>query len=255
MSVVFLLTAIIVSPNISEMLSGIFVPRIPGGALVTTIALIGTTVVPYNLFLHSNAVQERWAKSIPTQKALAESRFDTIFSISIGGIITMAIIATAATAFFSHGISIKDAATMALQLEPLLGSAAKYFFALGLLSAGMTSAITAPLAASFATVGVLGWKQNLKNWKFRSVWITIIIIGTILAIIGKSPLTAILFAQAANGILLPFISIFLLIVMNRGDLLGSFKNGILANLFGVIIVLVTVGLGIFQLMKVFKILL
>jgi len=253
MSVVFILTAIIVRPNISNVLAGVFVPRIPTGGLITTIALIGTTVVPYNLFLHSSSVQEKWSRSLPPRQALAESRFDTVLSIAIGGLITMTIVATAAAAFFEQGIEIKNAATMANQLKPLLGSAANYFFALGLLSAGLTSAITAPLAAAYATSGVLGWKRNMRDWKFRAVWAIIILIGTILAIIGKSPIAAIVFAQAANGILLPLIAVFLLIVMNRSDLLAEFKNGIAANIFGILVVVITAGLGIFQLLKVFGI--
>ena len=253
MSIVFFLTVIIVKPNLSDTLSGILVPKVPTTALLTTIALIGTTVVPYNLFLHSNSVQERWAESIPPQQALAESRFDTIFSISIGGFITMTVIVTAATAFFKQGIEIDSAATMANQLEPLLGPAAKYFFAIGLLSAGMTSAVTAPLAASYATAGILEWKQNLKDWRFRLVWIFILITGIILAIMGKSPVTAILFAQAANGILLPLVAVFLLIVMNRDDLLGEFNNGTFANILGILVILITAGLGMFQFLKAFKI--
>ncbi len=253
MSIVFFLTAIIVKPDISNLIKGIFVPNIPTGALITTIALIGTTVVPYNLFLHSSSVQEKWSESTPQRQALAESRLDTVVSISIGGLVTMAIVATAATAFFRQEIEIKSAATMANQLEPLLGSTAKYFFAMGLLAAGLTSAITAPLAAAFATSGVLGWERKLKDPKFRTVWAFIIMIGTVLAIVGKSPVAAIIFAQAANGILLPLVAVFLLMVMNRSDLLGKFKNGVFANILGIIVVLITAGLGIFQLLKVFKI--
>jgi len=250
MSVVFILTAIIVRPGISSLLAGIFKPRIPTGAMITTIALVGTTVVPYNLFLHSSSVQEKWAEFIPRKQALAESRMDTAVSISIGGLITLAIVATAAAAFFQHDIEIKNAATMANQLEPLLGSAAKYFFAIGLFSAGMTSAVTAPLAAAFATAGIMGWQRNLKDWRFKAVWAAIILIGVIFAMVGKSPIAAIVFAQAANGILLPLVAIFLLVVMNRGDLLGEFKNGVLANILGIIVVLFTAGLGIFQFLKV-----
>ena len=250
MSLVFTLTAIIVRPDISNLFSGIFMPHIPAGALVTAIALIGTTVVPYNLFLHSSSVQEKWSEDITRRKALAETRLDTVISISVGGLITLAIVATAAAAFFAHGIEIKNAGMMANQLGPLLGPAAKYFFALGLFSAGLTSAITAPLAAAYATSGVLGWRQGMKDRKFRVVWIFIVLIGMIMAIMGKRPIAAIVFAQAANGILLPFIAIFLLVVMNRRELLGDWTNGFAANILGIIVVFITAGLGIFQLLKV-----
>ena len=253
MSIVFMITVIVVRPDVSSVLTGVFVPHLPSAALIMAIALIGTTVVPYNLFLHSSSVQEKWKKSIPPRQALAESRTDTVVSISIGGLITMAIVATAAAAFFEQGIEIKNAATMANQLEPLLGSASRYFFATGLLAAGMTSAVTAPLAAAFATAGVLGWKVNLKDRRFKAVWAAIILIGLMFTLLGKSPIAAIVFAQAANGILLPLVAFFLLMVMNRGDLLGEYKNGIVANILGILVVIITAGLGIFQLLKVFKI--
>ncbi len=144
MSIVFLVTAIMVRPNVGDFLGGVFTPSIPPGSLVTVIALIGTTVVPYNLFLHASSVQEKWPESVPTRQALAESRTDTILAIILGGLITLAIVSTAAAAFFGSGAQIESAGQMAEQLEPLLGPAAKYFFALGLLAAGLTSAIRLP---------------------------------------------------------------------------------------------------------------
>ena len=252
MSVVFLLTAIIVQPSVGQMFAG-FIPSIPSkppGALITVIALIGTTVVPYNLFLHSSAVREKWPASVPVDSALRQARLDTCLSITLGGTITLAVTATAAAAFFGSGEGIVNAATMAGQLEPLLGPAAKYFFAGGLLAAGLTSAITAPLAAAYATSGVLGWDSNLRSWRFRTVWVVIVVAGTVLAFLGKNPVAAIVFAQAANGILLPLIAAFLLVVMNRRELLGEHSNGVVANLLGAVVVLTATGLGTFQLLKV-----
>jgi manganese transport protein len=246
MSVVFIVTAIIVirPSDIGNILAGAIVPRIPEGALITVVALVGTTVVPYNLFLHASSVQEKWPESVPTREALDESRADTTISIVLGGIITVAILATGAAAFFGTGTEIEDAGQMAEQLEPLLGAFAKYFFAIGILAAGVTSAITAPLAAAYATSGALGWERNLRGWRFRAVWAIVLVVGTVLAALGTNPVAAIVFAQAANGVLLPIIAVFLLFVMNRSDLLGEYKNGIVGNILGVIIVLFAAFLGI-----------
>ena len=246
MSVVFIVTAIIVirPSDVGNILVGAFVPRIPDGALVTVVALIGTTVVPYNLFLHASSVQEKWPESVPTREALIESRSDTTISIVLGGLITVAILATGAAAFFGTGTEITDAGQMAEQLEPLLGAFAKYFFAIGILAAGVTSAITAPLAAAYATSGALGWERNLRGWKFRAVWVIVLVVGTVLAALGTDPVTAIVFAQAANGVLLPIVAVFLLFVMNRGDLLGEYRNGTVANILGGIVVLFAAFLGV-----------
>jgi Mn2+/Fe2+ NRAMP family transporter len=169
---------------------------------------------------------------------------DTTISIVLGGIITVAILSTGAAAFYGTGTEIVDAGQMAEQLEPLLGAFAKYFFAIGILSAGVTSAITAPLAAAYATSGALGWGRDLRGWRFRAVWGIVLVVGTVLAALGTNPVTAIVFAQAANGVLLPIIAVFLLFVMNRSDLLGDFTNSTVGNVLGVIIVLFAAFLGI-----------
>ncbi|HSL00485.1 MAG TPA: Nramp family divalent metal transporter [Rubrobacteraceae bacterium] len=246
MSVVFIATAIIVlrPSDIGSVLAGMFIPRVPEGALITVVALIGTTVVPYNLFLHASSVQEKWPESVPTREALAESRTDTTLSIILGGLITLAILSTGAAAFFGTGTEISDAGQMAEQLEPLLGTFAKYFFAVGILAAGLTSAITAPLAAAYATSGALGWERNLRSWKFQAVWALIIVVGTAFAVFGTSPVAAIVFAQAANGVLLPIIAAFLLYIVNRSDLLGEYKNGLATNIIGGIVVLIAAGIGL-----------
>jgi manganese transport protein len=246
MSIVFLLTAVIAQPEYESMAAGM-VPRMPTGSLLTIVALIGTTVVPYNLFLHAGAVIQRWSE-VPLEQSLPAARRDTCIAISVGGLITLAVLATAASTFFGTSKSFATVGEMAEQLGPLFGPAARYFFAAGLLAAGFTSAITAPLAAAYATAGVLGWKRDLRAWKLRAVWAVIVIAGTILAAIATRPVAAIVFAQAANGILLPFIAIFLLIVMNRRDLLGEYTNGVGSNLMGAAVVLVAMALGSIQLL-------
>lgn len=251
MSVVFLLTAIIVRPNPLDILGGLFAPGIPSGSLLTVIALVGTTVVTYNLFLHASSVQDKWSVQTPTDEALSQSRTDTTASIILGGIITLAIVITAAAAFAETDTEITGAGQMATQLEPLLGPAAKWFFAIGLFGAGMTSAVTAPLAAAYATTGALGWGRELRSWKFRGVWGIVVLVGTVLAFFGTNPVQAILVAQAANGVLLPLVAIVLLIVMNRSDLLGEYRNGVLGNILGGIVVLVATFLGGYTLLSVF----
>lgn len=253
MSVVFIVTAVIVRPNVGDILAGLFAPGIPSGSLLTVIALVGTTVVTYNFFLHSSSVQDKWPESVPTDEALNESRFDTIASISLGGVITLAIMITAAAAFFGTNTQIENAGQMAEQLQPFLGAAAKWFFAIGLFAAGMTSAVTAPLAAAYAISGAFGWGRDLRSWKFRAIWVVVLIVGALLASLGTNPVQAILIAQAANGVLLPVIAVFLLIVMNRSDLLGNHRNRVVGNILGVIVMLVAMFLGGYTLASVFGI--
>ena len=249
MSLVFLLTLAMVRPSIGAMLDGLLLPTLPAGSLLTVMALIGTTVVPYNLFLHASAVQEKWPPALSKLTALRESRLDTCVAIGLGGLITLAIMSTSAAAFFG-GDQAFSAATMSQQLEPLLGPAARYFFAAGLFAAGLSSAVTAPLAAAYAVCGVLGWPRDLRGGRFRAVWVAVLVCGTVFSAIGIKPLAAILFAQAANGFLLPFCAVFLLLIMNRRDILGAYTNKTPANTLGVAVVLVTVALGIIKIQQV-----
>jgi len=241
MSVAFLATAVFVRPPLAPLLRGLLVPTVPGGAGVLYIAgLVGTTVVPYNLFLHAAAVRERW----DGPGDLPAARLDLGISILVGALVSMAIVATSAAMSATGGGTITNAADMAVQLEPLLGPWARYFFAGGLLAAGLTSAITAPLAAAYATAGALGWPRDLTDRRLRAVWIVVLGAGILFAGLGVQPVPAILFAQVANGVLLPAIAVFLLLAVNDRRWMGDRTNGIAMNAAGAVVVLVALVLGL-----------
>lgn len=239
MSLLFLLTAILIKPGIREVFQGAFVPSFPQGSILTIVGLIGTTVVPYNLFLHASSVAKKWKG----KEAIGEVRFDLVIAIVLGGIISMAIIITSAAAM-DYVREIRDAGDLAVQLEPLLGKWSTWCLAGGLFAAGITSSMTAPLAAAFATTGILGRSSDMKSPLFRGVMITMILIGMVFSSVGFSPISIIRFAQVANGILLPVIGIFLVWVMNRAELLGDSRNTVFQNVLGFIVILVAIVLGL-----------
>ena len=243
MSVTFVITAIMTKPDIGALVTGMVSPRLDSDRLLMVIALVGTTVVPYNLFLHAALVKERWKK--PSDLAFA--RQDTYISIIFGGVVSVAIVICAAAVQTSE---IKNASDLALGLEPLLGVYAKYFLALGLFAAGITSAITAPLAAAYVTSNCLGWETSLKSFKFRAVWIFILALGVVFSSLGIKSIEIIKFAQITNGLLLPVVAIFLLWVMNKKNVLGVYTNTLWQNILGVVIVLFSLFLGAKSLAKV-----
>ncbi|WP_027126642.1 Nramp family divalent metal transporter [Gelidibacter mesophilus] len=236
MSVSFLLTAIITKPDFSAVFKGLFIPKVTENNVLTIIGLIGTTVVPYNLFLHVSLVKEKWHH----ESDLKYARKDTVIAVILGGIVSMCIIISAA-AIDSQNIS--SAADLAKGLEPLFGHFAKYFLAIGLFAAGITSAITAPLAAAYVATGCLGWSTNMKSHPFRAVWMFILGLGVLFSSIGFKSIEIIKFAQITNGLLLPIIAAFLLWVMNKSSILGTYKNTIIQNIIGYVIVGVAVFLG------------
>ena len=244
MSISFVITAILTRPDIGALLAGIFVPKVPEEGWLTVIGLVGTTVVPYNLFLHASLVKEKWNGVEDLKKA----QRDTRISIIGGGIVSMCII-ICATAIQSAEIN--NAADLAKGLVPLYGEYAKYLMSLGLFAAGITSAITAPLAAAYVARDCFGWGAGLKDNRFRGVWMFILILGILLSSIGLKPIYIIQLAQFANGLLLPIIAIFLVWVVNKSAILGQYKNSLFQNVLGIAIILVTLVLGAKSLLALF----
>ena len=248
MSIVFMTTAIVVKPDLSAIFKGLFIPKVSGDDIFLVIGLIGTTVVPYNLFLHASSVREKWTKT----EELSDLRKENMVAIGLGGIISMSIVITSAAAFGNSDTSIGSIADMAEQLRPLLGNWSTFFLGIGMFAAGISSTVTAPLAAAYAANGILGWNLGMKDQKFRSVWMVVLSLGAIFSVVGYSPIEVIRFAQVANGVLLPVIAIFLLYIMNRSELLGGFKNTKLQNGLGAIVILVSLLISFRTLNSIFN---
>lgn len=236
MSLAFAATALLTRPAPGELLRGLLVPSLSDASLLTVVGLIGTTVVPYNLFLHASLVQARWQGPAD----LGAARRDTVLAVSVGGLVSMAIIVSAAAV---GGGAITNAVDLARSLEPLFGGLARYLLGLGLFAAGITSAITAPLAAAYVTSGCLGWGSDLKHPGFRAVWMAVLAVGVLFSSLAISPIEIIRFAQVANGIALPVMVGMLLWLMNREAVLGAYRNRLFNNLSGGLIFLVTLALG------------
>lgn len=249
MALVFVITLFVAQPNLSDMFSQLMQPRFDADSVTMVLALIGTTIVPYNLFLHASLVASQH-QGENKDSAMQACRRQSVTAIGFGGVITLVIVATAMTAFF-HQAATLDAGNMGDQLAPVLGDKAKWFFGAGLFAAGLTSAITAPLAAAYAVCGALGKPADMNSPLFKGVWLVVILCGVVVASAGFKPLSAILFAQAANGILLPVIAVFLLVVMNRKTVPASFRNSTFSNLIGALIVLFVVCLALYKLAGLF----
>lgn len=244
MSVSFLIAAILTKPDLVQIIKGMFIPTAEEGSWLTIVALVGTTVVPYNLFLHASLVSEKWND----QSDLKFARMDTIIAITLGGLVSMAIIIAAAQL---KGMPVKNAADLGQALVPVYGKAAPIFIGIGLFAAGITSAITAPLAAAYVANSCFGWNAGLKDNRFRAVWALIILLGVGAMSLKIKPIQVIQFAQVANGILLPVIAIFLVWIVNNKQVMGKNKNTVFQNIFAILIILLAIGLGARGIIRVF----
>ncbi|MBQ3954933.1 MAG: Nramp family divalent metal transporter [Clostridia bacterium] len=240
MGVIFLICAICAKPQWGAVLKGMFVPSVPSvdRAWMTVAALMGTTVVPYNIYLHASSAAKKWKNP---ETDLKTSMLDSIIAIGLGGVISMAIIICAAATINATGGTISSGADMAKALTPLLGSWATVIFGIGLFAAGFTSAITAPLSAAFASSGILGWGEDMKKFRFKAIWLVVLLFGMVaVCTLGASPTEIILFAQAANAFLLPITAVLLLVVSNNKNVMGKYKNGVVLNILAVIVIAVFV---------------
>ncbi|KPJ83762.1 MAG: hypothetical protein AMS18_17290 [Gemmatimonas sp. SG8_17] len=247
MGVVFLTTAVLVAPHIGELLQGMFIPKLPSSpestrlflsnSEFTALALIGTTIVPYNLFLHAAAVNERWSDV----RDLPAARWDLFLAIGLGGIVSAAVVVTASAAL--NGTEVRSAGEMATQLEPLLGPWARQAFAIGYAAAGISSAITAPLAGAYTFLDTLGRGRDVRQVGARAVWLGCLFVGAGTALAGMRPVPLIFVAQIVNGLVLPIVAVVLLIAMNDRRRLGGYVNGWRGNVAGGAVVVLCAVLG------------
>ena len=241
MGVIFITTVIVIQPDFGAVLKGAFIPSIPNGSLLTIIALIGTTVVPYNFFIHASSIHERFNGI----KDLRIVRIDTIVAIGLGGLISAAILITAGTLI--HGKEVSSLVELSEPLKPILGDFAPIFMSVGLFSAGLSSAIASPMGAAATISSCLRWEGGVKSKKYRLVFAIVIFIGIFTSSLGFEPLEVLLIAQALNGIILPLIAILIFVILNKKNMMGKFANGIVLNIIGLFVVLVVSLLGVYSL--------
>ncbi|MCO8124995.1 Nramp family divalent metal transporter [Stieleria sp. TO1_6] len=240
----FLIAGLISLPESEQILRGIVSPSIDADNLTIVLALIGTTIVPYNLFLHASSAATTWQGENP-RDAVRQSDWDTCFSVLLGGFVTASILTTASAAFYQSKINWNSIDEIAVQLRPALGDAGGVAFAVGLFAAGLTSSITAPIATAYAVCGSLGWKADPSSRRFRAIAIAVVWIGGYLAIhFGKSPALTIQFAQVANGLLLPIVGCFLLavVVKPKSSPLASLSRWRLVSAFFAVLAVALLGI-------------
>ena len=244
MSISFIFTVFLVGVDLGELISPSNFFKIPDGSLLIIAGLIGTTVVPYNIFLHAALVNEKWS----SKNDLKDASFDTVFSILIGGIISLCILLTAAGLDKSN---ITNAIDLANNLEPLYGSFSKFVLAIGLFSAGLTSSITAPLAAAYVVSGCLDLGLNRKSLVFKLIALLVLLIGLFSSFFQINSIEIIKFAQITNGILLPLVVIFLFVLANN-KLLVSKTNNLFQNIISFLVVVFCLLLCFRSILKVFS---
>ncbi len=236
MGIVFLVSAISIKPPLADLLRGMTHPVLPvnrGGGLLV-LGLIGTTVVPYNLFLGSD---------LSKGQSLKEMRSGLTVAVILGGIISMAVLVTGSS---MSGVFTFEG--LANSLTNHIGKLGYLVLGVGLFAAGFTSAVTAPLASAVTVRSLFGhtkpelWKDG--SLRFRMIWISILILGMGFGMAGFKPIPVIIIAQALNGLILPLIAVFLFITVNNKGIMRGSLNRMPGNVLMTAVVYITMIIGL-----------
>jgi manganese transport protein len=234
MSLAFVFAMFFSNFNLVPFLKGLFIPSVSKSEdWMSILSLVGTTVVPYNVFLYSFMVQDHFTG----EADLGKAKKDLYFNVILGGIISISIIAVAAGV---EGQQLTNVTDLALALEPIYGSWGKWLLGFGLFAAGLTSAVTAPLAAGLIAKSMF---KDLGKYVFEVVSIAVIAIGFYFAYKAVKPLTLIMSAQFINGLLLP-ICTTLLVVLCFKTLGEHYKLSKIRGVIAISVLIITILLGL-----------
>lgn len=194
--------------------------------IMLTIAIIGTTITPWMQFYLQSSIAEKGIK----KENYRASRLDVIIGCSMTDIIAFFIIVTCATTLFPLGIRINDASEAAIALRPLAGDYASTLFAVSLANASILGAIIVPLATAYYICEAMGWEAGVnKTFKeapqFMGIYTALILISALIILIPDAPLVLLMILSSVlNGIILPFILIFAVLLVNKRSIMGEYVN-------------------------------
>jgi NRAMP (natural resistance-associated macrophage protein)-like metal ion transporter len=235
--IAYIVTAVLAHPNWnSAVRDTLRMPRLKdlhsSQYLYLSVGLIGATVAPWQQFYLQASVVDKGAHRSKLKFAQTDAVFGAVFSIFVAGFI---VIACAATLFAGGIHDIRDAADAAQSLKPLGGQYASVLFAFGLLNASIFAASILPLSTAYTVCEAMGFESGLSK-KFREApvfyWLYtgLLVMGAAVILISKSPPAKLaVLSQVLNGVLLPFVLVFMLILVNRRSLMGNHRNGVAYN--------------------------
>lgn len=231
--IVYIINGFVVGPDFGAAVKDMFHPTLELSApfLLTMIALIGTTITPWGQFFIQSYVVD---KGLDIKHYKAE-KIEVFAGAFITDIVSFFIIIGTAATLYKHGIRISDAADAAQALRPLAGDLARFLFSFGLFVASMLGAFILPTATAYAICEAFGWESGFDTtWEsgkiFYSIILLMIFLPAAIVLIPKiSLITIMILSQDINGILLPFILIFVMRIINNKRIMGEYTNKPIGN--------------------------
>jgi NRAMP (natural resistance-associated macrophage protein)-like metal ion transporter len=224
----YIISGIMAKPDWGEVFKSTVMPNMKWNAeyFYLSIGIIGTTITPWMQFYLQSSIAEKGIK----KEDYKASRMDVIIGCSITDIISFFIIVTCATVLFPHGIMVNEASEAALALKPLAGDYASLIFALSLANASILGAIIVPLATAYYICEAMGWEAGVnKSFRdapqFMVIYTMMIVAGAMVVLIPGAPLVFLMVMSAAiNGLILPFVLVYVIKLINKPRIMGDFVN-------------------------------
>lgn len=224
----YVISGLMARPDWMPVLKSSLIPQMRWDSeyIMLSIAIIGTTITPWMQFYLQSSIAEKGIK----KENYAASRLDVIIGCSITDIISFFIIVTCGTLLFPHGIRIHEASEAAVALKPLAGEYAYLIFAMCLANASLLGAIIVPLATAYYICEAMGWEAGVnKSFKeapqFMWIYTLTIALSAAVVLIPGAPLVLLMVLSAlVNGLLLPFVLVFALLLVNNRALMGDYVN-------------------------------
>jgi Mn2+/Fe2+ NRAMP family transporter len=224
----YVVSGLMAKPDWAPVLKSAIIPGMQWDSeyVMLSIAIIGTTITPWMQFYLQSSIAEKGIK----KEQYRASRLDVIIGCSITDIISFFVIVTCGTLLFPHGIRINEASEAALALKPLAGEYAYLVFAVSLANASLLGAIIVPLATAYYVCEALGWEAGVNKTfseapQFMWIYTLTIALASLVIMIPGAPLVFLMVLSALiNGLLLPFVLIYALVLVNNRKLMGEYTN-------------------------------
>ncbi|PKL66999.1 MAG: Mn transporter [Methanobacteriales archaeon HGW-Methanobacteriales-1] len=244
----YIIAGFLAQPNWGFAAQSVIMPQltISTAYITMVIGMVGTTIAPWMMFYLQSSVVEKGI----SLKNLKYSKADAVIGAIVVNIVAFFIVLACAATIFSSGIEVNDVADVSKALVPLAGQYASILFAFGFLNASLFAASILPLSTAYYVCESLGFEAGVsKSFReapiFHGLYLGLIILAVIIIMVPNVPLLSILYlSQVANGLLLPFVLILMLLIINDKSIMGEHVNSRLFNFVSIATVLIVMGLSI-----------
>ena len=256
----YIFTGFLAKPDWKQVATSLVIPQIKleSGYLIMLIGVLGTTIAPWMQFYHQASAAEKGTRP----ELLNYSRLDAVLGSLAANLVAFFIVITCAAALHNSGQRIDVARDAALALKPLAGDYCFYLFAFGLLMASLLAASVLPLSAAFTVCEGFGWESGVGKRaeeapEFYIVYSILILFGMGVVLIPNiSLIKLMIFSQVVNGLILPFITVFTILLSSDKKIMKQYANtkifSIFAWLFGIAISLLSITWFVVLCIEIFK---